>query len=449
MRLFRKHQILLLLAVVLLIAFRAPNMPAAGTQARSSSGPVLAAANPLSLDLEQKRADALVKTLPIEQALGPLAPVALSPFFALTCLSGASLIADTGILPDAVSKNAIIGGDGPLNNGAVFAGLLALTCLTAAPKLTKVTKPFAQAVDQVENYSGIIAVLAVQGLAQIELSGAGPEEVTVVYQAGIFSFSYSTLIMVFSAINIFVVNTVKFFFEVLVLLSPFPAVDALFEAMNKAFAAFLMAVYLFSPWVAMVLNLGIFLLCLMIFAWVFRRVIYMRCILGDPFFGWVARTIFRRPGLTVNSTPLPVSLSRRFPDASVVLKGFSGRTFQGLKRKMKGYAIYSDGRFHFAVLRFLRTPLVVALPSEGHNVRIEAGLLSNTISIENDAGDSAMSVIITRRYNSILDDIRQQVGGVYADRDGEHIPSNVIGVGRSLGAAVKGSGREALKGDFA
>lgn len=449
MRLSCTHQNLLPVLAVLLVAFWAPDAPVAAQQADSWSTTILAASNPLSLDREQKRADALVKTLPIEQALGPLAPVALSPFFALTCLSGASLVADTGILPDAVSKNALIGGNGPLNNGAVFAGLLALTCLTAAPKLTKVTKPFAQAIDQVENYSGIIAVLAVQGLAQIEMGGAGSDEVTVVYQAGIFTFSYSTLVMAFSAINIFVINTVKFFFEVLILLSPLPAVDAMFEAMNKAFAAFLMAVYLFSPWVAMVLNLGIFLLCLIIFAWVFRRVTYMRHILGDPFFGWFARTIFRRPRPTVNSTALPLSISRRFPDAAVVVKGFAGRNFQGLKRKMKGYAIYSEGRLHFAVPRFPRAPLIVALPSQGHNLRIESGLLSNTISVENDAGQSAMSILITRAYNPILNDIRKHVGGVYADSDGKNVPSTVIGVGRSLGAAVKGVDRDALRGDFA
>jgi hypothetical protein len=175
----------------------------------------------------------------------------------------------------------------------------------------------------------------------------------------------------------------------------------------------------------------------------------MRSILGDPFFGWFAQTIFRRPKPTVNSTALPLSISRQFPDAAVVLKGFAGRTFQGLKRKMKGYAIYSGGRLHFAVPRFLRSPLVVALPSQGHILRVESGLLSNTISVENDAGESAMSIMITRRYNSILNDIRKHVGGVYADRDGRDVPSTVIGVGRSLGAAVKGADRDTLRGDFA
>jgi hypothetical protein len=281
------------------------------------------------------------------------------------------------------------------------------------------------------------------------LGVSDPDKVAIVYQAGIFTFSYSTLLMAFSAINLFVVNAVKFFFEVIVLLSPFPFVDALFEAMNKAFVAFLMAVYLFSPWVAMVLNFGIFLFCLIIFVWVFRRVIYMRCILGEPFFAWVGQSVFGRPKPTIMSTPLPGSISARLPNATLVLRGFSGRSFQGLKRKMRGYLVQSEGRLHFSVPRFLRTPVIVALPSGGHSVKVDSGLLSNTISIENDAGESAMSVLLTRRYNPALNEIRKQIGGVFADQDSADIPATALGFGRSLGAAVKGGGRETLRGDLA
>ena len=135
-------------------------------------------------------------------------------------------------------------GNSVLSNGLVFLGLLVLTVVTTLPKLTKVTKPLAQAIDQVEGYSGIIAVLLVQAAASFGRGGGGQE---VVYQAGIFSMTLSTLLMAVSVVNIFVINTVKFFFEVMVLLSPFPAVDAAFEAANKAFAAALLGIYAYSP----------------------------------------------------------------------------------------------------------------------------------------------------------------------------------------------------------
>lgn len=198
----------------------------------------------LDLTHDQQRANALVQTLPLQDVLGSLAPIALSPFFALTCLSGASLLGDAGLLPDSISDNFMMGANSPLNNETVFIGLLFLTLLTAAPKLTKVSKPFAQAVDQLEAYSGIVAAIAVQFLSQVGVDEPTSREVAMVYSAGIITASYSTLLMVFSAINIFVVNSVKFFCEVMILISPIPTVDAIFEAINKAFAAFLIAFHL-------------------------------------------------------------------------------------------------------------------------------------------------------------------------------------------------------------
>ena len=110
-----------------------------------SPGTNVAGAEGDNLDSERAKGEELVKTLRIQDALGPLAPIALSPFFALTCMSGASLLAETGLLPDAIANNALLSKDSVLSNGFVFAGLLALTVVTALPKLTKVTKPLVQA----------------------------------------------------------------------------------------------------------------------------------------------------------------------------------------------------------------------------------------------------------------------------------------------------------------
>jgi hypothetical protein len=285
----------------------------------------------LDLTADQMRADAIVDALPITEVLGSLAPIALSPFFALTCLSGASLLASEGLLPESVSSNYLLGANSPLHNEAVFLGLLCLTVMTSLPKLTKVSKPFAQAVDQVEAYSGIIAALAVQILSRVGTGESSMDnEVAVVYSAGIITASYSMLLMVFSVINIFVVNSVKFFFEMMILISPFPTVDAFFEAANKAFAAFLIAVYLFSPWLATWLNLLIFLVSLLIFSWTYRRVVFMKSAISDPLFGWFAESIFGMRKMTATATKLPRKLEERFEGASVVMKAFPGKRMKGV-----------------------------------------------------------------------------------------------------------------------
>jgi hypothetical protein len=352
-----------------------------------------------SLDAEQAKANRLVQSIPVNEVLGPLAPIALSPFFALSCLSGASLLSDAGWLP---IDNALLSGNGVLSNGFVFTGLLGLTALTALPKLTKVTKPLAQALDQVEGYSGIVAALVVQAAASFGTSG-GQE---VVYQAGIFQFSLSTLLMVVSAVNIFVINTVKFFFEVMVFISPIPAVDALFEAANKAFAAALLAVYAYSPTLATLLNFGIFGICLLMFGWVFRRTIYYKAILGDPVLGFIWESVFRGRRLSPMSTRAPTSVLEGVPSPELIMKVFPVSPLGAVKRKARAYLVAGGGVVQVARPRFLRSTLIV--PIESADTILKKGFLSNTLSWGGQANPTR--VVFSRRYNGIIEPIAAILG---------------------------------------
>jgi hypothetical protein len=425
--------------LILLFAARPAGTAAAG----GAVSPVLAAAG---LEDEQREGQRIADRL--AQNIGPLAPVALSPFFALTCLSGASLLADSGLpLVDGLGRNAVLGKGSPLHSWPVFFGLLILTGITTLPKLTKVSKPLGQAIDQIEAHAGIIAVVAVQFLSGLDAGGNGPEPAAIVLQAGVFSFSVDLLIYAFSAINIFVVNTVKFFFEVLIWLSPFPAVDAAFEAANKAVAGALLAIYLWSPWVALFLNLLIFLICLVIFGWVYRRVVYMRSVLGDPIFGWFAEKIFRRPPATLTSTRLPVVIARQLPDRSLVLKAFAGNSIAGVKRKARGFLVRSGDRLVFAKPRFFRSPIIAELPQPGEKNEVQTGLLSNAVSL----GETGQEVIITRRYNSLLDPIRRQLGAPADAAAAAESASaeRALAASRELGAAARVvTGRKELRAEL-
>ncbi len=404
---------------------------------------MLAATN---LDAEQREGQKLADR--IAQNIGPLAPIALSPFFALTCLSGASLLADSGIpLLDGLQKNAVLGAGSPLHHWAVFTGLLALSVVTALPKLTKVTKPLAQAVDQLEAHAGIVAVVAVQFLSSLHLGGEPAAPAAIVFQAGIFSFSANVLIAAFSAVNIFVVNTVKFFFEVLIWLSPFPVVDAAFEAANKSVAAFLLAIYVWSPWAGLSLNLLIFAVCLLIFSWARRRVIYMRGVLGDPIFGWMAEKIFRRPPVGLTSTRLPSALASQLSGRTLVIKAFAGKSLPGVKRKARGFLVRSGDRLVFAQPRFLRRPIIVDLPQPDAGNAVQSGLLSNAAIF----GATGQELIFTRRYNTVLDGIRTQMGTPpAAPSRGAADSARALAASRELGAAARvPTGRDELRAELA
>ena len=415
-------------------------------QAVPEQGIAVAQVAALDLSQDQQRADAMVHALPIQDVLGTLGPIALSPFFALTCLSGASLLADAGILlPDSILDNFMMSRDSPLNNESVFIGLLFLTLLTAAPKLTKVSKPLAQAVDLLECYSGIVAAVAVQFLAGMNNDVTASSEVTMIYNAGIISFSYSTLLMVFSVINIFVVNSVKFFFEIVIWISPIPLVDAFFEAANKAFTAFLIALYLFSPLVATGFNLLLFLISLMMFAWTYRRVVYMRCVLTDPMFGWIAENLFRMRAMTENSTRLPKSVSEVYPDATIVLKAFAGKKIGKIKKKSRGYLIQSGGVTRFVKPRWIGKPRVEDLQADGTQFEIRTGLISHTLVIRDREGMTRQKVLFTKRYNRVVDRLRELL---CKDTGLSDMSAASTNLGKSFSESIKTADRSELRSEL-
>ncbi|TWU42857.1 hypothetical protein [Novipirellula artificiosorum] len=208
--------------------------------------------------------------------LGPLAPVALSPFFGVTCLSGLAIWG-----PDWATDNALLGASGPLQNHSLFFVFLALTVLTSLPRLTKVSKPFAQATDRLETYAVIVILLAIKVIASLDSPGEDQTEVVMV-QLGVVRFTVDTLLAVAMVINVLVINSVKFFFEFMVWLTPIPAIDAIFEFCNKSLCVTLMAVYAFSPTIATILNLAILLVAAIVLRWVSRHIRYYRTMVLDP-----------------------------------------------------------------------------------------------------------------------------------------------------------------------
>ncbi len=227
--------------------------------------------------------------------LGPLAPVALSPFFGLTLLSG---VATYG--PDWLQDRSSLFSDGSaLNNPTLFWIMLALAVLTSLPRFTKVSKPLALAAENLETYSAVIILFVVR------FAGGGAEtspaaEVALaspaVCSAGLASLPLDLMMSLVAGLNVIVINAVKLFFEFLVWIVPFPTVDALLEAGNKSLCAALMALYCFSPAMATVVNLFLLAVCLLVFGWVYRRLVYYREIVAGPVLAMLLPGWFRQQG---------------------------------------------------------------------------------------------------------------------------------------------------------
>ncbi|MHC4882990.1 MAG: hypothetical protein ACYTCV_10390 [Planctomycetota bacterium] len=345
---------------------------------------------------QQQKGENLAEKMGITETLGPLAPVALSPFFGLACLSGTSILCEMGVLP----KNDFLMGNEVLNNGWVFLIFAGLTVLTSAPRLLSVSKVFAEATERIETYAGIISY----GIILMAAQQDAPAEQVVVYSAGTFSMTGNSLLACCAAVNIFVIATVRFFFELLTLISPIPALDAIFECCNKTIAGILITIYAFSPWLAFVLNIILFLICLVIFKWANRRVKYMKAMLLEPVLVGMVRSVLGCAHYDPDRSAQR-KLARQFGNIAAVVKCFPSRKLGKIKKKDRCYLVFGDDGMRLVKLRLLGSAVSKEVYAADLSRDVAEGLIGYSISLQTAAGKDC-ELIFSSVYTPKLDTIR-------------------------------------------
>jgi hypothetical protein len=329
-----------------------------------------------------------VESAHITDWLGPLAPVALSPFFGITCLSGLALWG-----PNWITDNAVLSANGPLKNPMLFYAFLGLTILTSVPRFTKISKPFAQAVDRLETYSVIVILLMVKVISSMNTDDSGATPVAMVQpgvvQLGVVSFSVDTLLAIAMVVNVLVINSVKFFFEFLVWLTPVPFLDACFEVLSKSLCAGLMAIYAFSPAIATSINLLLLLVAAVVLRWMSRRVRFYRTMVLDPILArcWQDYGIPKRPELIV------------FPKQR--FGPFAAKSRLKLVRQSDG-----DGWVLSEANWWRRQQSHVVIPKS--LPKMCCGWVMHQIEISNAAGESCI-LCLSRRYDAHLPTLAQDL----------------------------------------
>ena len=344
--------------------------------------------NPLSSS-DMSKADGLAGSVRASEWLGPLAPIAISPFFGVTLLAGLAQFGD-----DWMPVNEFLSNNAVLKNPAVFWVFLVLTLLTSIPRFTKVSKPAAQAIDQLEAYAGIITIILLRVMMIPEdapMTDVPMAEGPIVMQAGLFSMTADTLMCVAAIINIMVINTIKFFFEVLVWMIPFPFVDAMLEVANKSACVALMAVYAYNPFIATILNLIIFTACLIAFRWIHRRTVYLRTMLLDPVLAtaWPGYGVPKKQRITV----------------------FNKETLGPFAAKTKLLLIRQETRWKLVEQRLL-------FPGKSMNIdrssklMIHRGVLGNKLQFstpDNSDGDEN-ELVFSRRFSGNFEELAKLLG---------------------------------------
>jgi hypothetical protein len=326
-------------------------------------------------------ATGLIPTLSIAEWLGPMAPIALSPFFGITCLSAVAMMD----APWIAAGNPMLGADSPLRNPVVFFVFAGLTLLTSLPRLTKVSKPFAQAVDQLETWSGIITMVVLKML----LSQSSPsvthaaETAMPIVQLGLLSVTVDVLMMIAAGLNILVITAVRFFFEVLIWLTPFPFLDAAFELTNKMTCVSLVILYAWNPGVALVINIVLFTLALAVFGWVVRREVYFRTLVID----W-----------------LRAALSRPQPDNRLIV--FPARPVGAIRARDRCMLERnSHNGWTLICHRWFRPHQIVFISPDARAV-LKTGVFSNMICFS----DPVTELSFSHLYSASLDEVAEKLG---------------------------------------
>ena len=340
------------------------------------AGPGLARAQAPGLNPGGQAAlDGITRQISTVEWLAPLAPLALSPFFGITLLSGLACYG-----PEWLPDNALLNEASPLAHPVLFWTFLTLTILTSLPRFSKVSKPVAQVADFLETWAAIIILVAMKLLSAF--AGSGTAETALVVQAGVFAIGYDLLVAIAMAINIIVINSVKFFFELLVWVTPVPALDACFEVMNKTLCAALIGIYAVSPLLALTLNVIMFAACLLVFGWVRRREIFFRSVLFD----YVLGKFNTRRG----ATP---------PDTLTVFPAYDTGPIK--RRSRCRLEMTADG-YRLMHRRWLRGNLVERL--SGQPV-IERDWWTNSLNF-----DGGIKLTFTTRYNQCLPELAGKFG---------------------------------------
>ncbi|MGK0389078.1 MAG: hypothetical protein ACI94Y_001814 [Maribacter sp.] len=228
---------------------------------------------------------ALKTNLLLSEQLGMLGPVAISPYWGLFLASAASLFG--GVDNEFLVTHPFMG------NWIVFLlfGLSAM--LTSVPNVTKYSKALGVASSYLEDHVSIVIVVLVITLPILHNTVGSPAPTNGEF--GIIDMSlYSLVMMAFSAFYMFVVTTVRLFFELIAFVTPIPLIDSIVEIAKKVSSLILMGVYFISPEIALGISLLLLLIAFFLFKKANTTMNYFKQIYITPILSWIIR---RKRGL--------------------------------------------------------------------------------------------------------------------------------------------------------
>lgn len=217
-----------------------------------------------------------------QQVFGPAPALASSPFLGLAVLTGAALVVDQPFIANSDSafvrelrQNLILRQARGYASWWLFAILLVLALVTMALNSGKLQGSIGKGAHLVE--AGLVAAVYIAMIVQALGSGGNastlaPQPSHGLVLAGFvpaLDFGRVTLVIT-AAIALAPFMFVRFAFDVLVWISPFPLIDLLFQIAKTILTLFFLAIYLMNPIAAALLALLFYIPALLLLPWASR-----------------------------------------------------------------------------------------------------------------------------------------------------------------------------------
>jgi len=179
----------------------------------------------------------------------------------------------------------------PLSSPWVWGTLLFLGLVLKFGRSFKLTKPIAEFIGTSESVLGLISIALV----------AWPVTESVVsthLQAGLAT---QVGLLTFGLLAYSVVCALRIAFDILIWISPFPLVDAAFQAAKLVVTVGLVLLAIFFPWLAFFLNLAIIFVSLLAIRWALRLTQFAAILIRDLI--WRSKRVTELPREDAGSAP--------------------------------------------------------------------------------------------------------------------------------------------------
>jgi hypothetical protein len=293
----------------------------------------------------------------LQQVFGPMPAIAGTPFLGLAVLSGAALLSDTDFVRGSDSPfvrgfhdNALLAEARRYASLPLFLSLLALALLTYMANSGKIRGAVGKMLRAAEDSSVLVtyALLALVTLFGASKAASAPK----VALMGFWNAPTDVLVAVGLAMALGVMMTVRFAFDVLIWLSPFPFVDFTFETLKKLLSLAFLALYFLSPVAASSVGLLVLLPALFLYGWALRIFSFaFRIVLRPLFVGLFPET---RPGIVVHHLRARFAASPQDAERTTVAVPASALAVRGVRRRSPGAVLLTPEGVFFVTASWFR-----------------------------------------------------------------------------------------------